>query len=57
MNAPMLWTNTTLTHSQPSVAFHIETNHLLCSANQMTGFYMKCLAKVNEQRAHFCRLD
>ena len=21
---------------------HIETSHLICSANQMTGFYMKC---------------
>ena len=27
---------------QPSVAFHIETRHLICSANQMTGFYMRC---------------
>ena len=27
---------------QPSVAFHIETNHLIRSVNQMTGFYMKC---------------
>ena len=26
---------------RPSVAFHIETSHLFCSANQMTGFYMK----------------
>ena len=25
-----------------SVAFHIETSHLICIANQMTGFYMKC---------------
>ena len=25
-----------------SVAFNIETSHLICSANQMTGFYMKC---------------
>ena len=28
--------------SQPSVAFHIETSHLIYTANQMTGFYMKC---------------
>ena len=28
--------------SQPSVAFHRETSHLICSANQMTGFYMEC---------------
>ena len=27
---------------QPIVAFHKETSHLICSANQMTGFYMEC---------------
>ena len=27
---------------QTSAAFHIETSHLICIANQMTGFYMKC---------------
>ena len=27
---------------QPSGPFRIETNHLICSVNQMTGFYMKC---------------
>ena len=26
------------------VAFHIETSHLICSANQMTSFFMKCNA-------------
>ena len=26
---------------QPSFAFHTETSHLFCSANKMTGFYMK----------------
>ena len=26
---------------QPSVAFHIKTNHLIFNANQMTGFFMK----------------
>ena len=26
---------------QASVAFHIEPSHLICTANQMTGFYMK----------------
>ena len=31
-----------LTHFSPSVAFHIETSHLICTANQMTGLYMKC---------------
>ena len=32
--------------SQPSVAFHIETSHLICTANQMTGFYMKCTTRL-----------
>ena len=27
---------------QLSVAFRMETSHLICSANQMTGFYMEC---------------
>ena len=27
---------------QTSVAFHIEISHLLCSAKEMTGFFMKC---------------
>ena len=27
---------------QPSVAFHVETSHLIRNANQTTGFYMKC---------------
>ena len=26
---------------KPSVVFHIETSHLICTANQLTGFYMK----------------
>ena len=26
---------------QSSAAFHMETSHLICSANQMTGFSMK----------------
>ena len=27
---------------QSSAGFHIETSHLICIANQVTGFYMKC---------------
>ena len=27
---------------QPGVVFHIEYSNLICSANQLTGFYMKC---------------
>ena len=26
----------------PSVAFHMETSHLICNANQMTCFYIEC---------------
>ena len=29
---------------QSSDAFHIETSQLICNANQITGFYMKCKA-------------
>ena len=29
---------------QPIVVFHIETCHLISTANQMTGFYMTCNA-------------
>ena len=31
-----------LTQFQPNVAFNLETSHLICSANQITGFRMKC---------------
>ena len=34
--------NNGLNQFQSSVAFHIETSHLICSANQMNGFYIKC---------------
>ena len=27
---------------QPTVAFHVETSHLIYIANQMTGFYITC---------------
>ena len=27
---------------QPTAAFHTESSHLIGSAKQMTGFYMKC---------------
>ena len=27
---------------QPSVVFHIETGHLICSEDQMNSFYVKC---------------
>ena len=29
-------------HTLPSVAFHMETNHSVCTANKMTGFFIKC---------------
>ena len=28
---------------QPSLVSHIETSHLICTTNQMPGFYMKCI--------------
>ena len=30
-----------VTHYQSKAAFHIETGHLLCTVNHVTGFYMK----------------
>ena len=27
---------------RPSIACYVETRHLICCANDMTGFYMKC---------------
>ena len=30
-----------LNQCEPSVAFHTETSNLICTVNQMTGFYMK----------------
>ena len=34
---------TQVTHFSPlCVAFHVETSHLFCSANQVNGFYMEC---------------
>ena len=37
-----LYFNSLFNPFQPSVAFHIETSHLICTANQMTGFYLEC---------------
>ena len=34
----------------PSVAFHIESSHLICWSNQMTGFYVKLTLSWNEFR-------
>ena len=32
---------------QPIVVFYVATNHLMCTANQMIGFYMKCNTGLN----------
>ena len=37
----MLFLFSAINPFQPSVAFHIETSHLISSANQITGFSMK----------------
>ena len=39
-----------LTTFQPSVAFHIETSHLICIVNQLIGFYMECNIELNGLR-------
>ena len=31
-----------LNQFKPNVAFHLKNSHVICRANQMTGFYMKC---------------
>ena len=36
--------NIDLNPFQPSVTFHLKTNHLFSSANRMTAFYRKCNA-------------
>ena len=38
----MFWLIKLLNPFQPRVAFHIETSHSICSANQTTGICMKC---------------
>ena len=44
-NTEIKW-NCCLNPFQPSVEFHIEISHLICTANQITGFYMKCNARL-----------
>ena len=36
-----IWGSVRLNSFQPSIAFHIETSHLICNANPITSFYMK----------------
>ena len=36
---------------QSSVVFHIETSHLICSPNQMTGVYMKCSTELKRVKS------
>ena len=38
----MFWSVKTSKPFQSSVAFYIETNHLICATSQVTAFYMKC---------------
>ena len=35
------------------LAFYKETSHLICKVNQMTGFYIKCNAELNNVRMSF----
>ena len=37
---------------QLSVAFHIETSHLACKANEVSGFYMKCNTRLKWVNIH-----
>ena len=38
---------------QCRVSFHVGISHLICNANQMTGFYMECNNEVNWVKANF----
>ena len=45
---------------QPSVSFNIETSNLICTANERTGFYMKCntrLKWVKHLKLGWCKSD
>ena len=42
----VLRSGTLLNPFQPSVAFHTETSHLIFIANQMSGFYEKCITSL-----------
>ena len=42
-----------LTHFNP-VLNHIETSHLVCIANQTTGFYMKCNTRLKKVKLKTC---
>ena len=42
---------------QPSIAFNIETNHLICNENQVTGFYMKCNTELKWVNLHLYFLN
>ena len=36
---------------QSNIAFYLETNHLISTATQLTGFYMKCNSRMNGLKA------
>ena len=48
---------TNLNQLQPSVAVHIETSHLICSATEMIGFYMKYNAGLKWAEHHTHRIN
>ena len=41
---------------QPSVTFPVEASHLVCTANQITGFNMKCSISGLDRLCARCRL-
>ena len=44
-----------LTHFNPALKIHIETSHLICTVNQMIGFYMKYNAGLKWIKLDFYR--
>ena len=40
----LIWEKQLVNPLQPSFLFYLETSHLICTGNQVTGFFMKCNA-------------
>ena len=52
--------NSHINQFQLSIAFHIETSHLMCGTNQMTDFYTKCSTRlkcINGMTTSYHRFD
>ena len=41
----------------PIIVFHMEASHLICYANEVTGFYMKCSNGIDLVNFYVSQLD